>query len=325
MSEFKLDLNQVEVVVYHQGCMDGLTAAAAFRRYDHIVRPEKPIMKFIPMRAGDLPEAVKKLYDTVIVFVDCSPPTVKEYEDLCHANAVFIIDHHKSAKDIFGPLDLDTHILIDVTHSAAYLAWNLFRNLRFSLSLDETRFIMLVEDYDIQANRLLPDSKYLAAALQIELNKIDETKEDKLVVLEDVMKNKVVEFIQKGKELQEEIDFYVHSIVEKGMLLHFPIGTTDYCGYFMKAESWNHSTDIGRAALELDNVTVSILEYPGKTSAGQDVTKMSLRSNKLDVSKLAKIINNGGGHKQAAGCDKPDGYSSLDFYAALVEYFKEEN
>ena len=80
--------------------------------------------------------------------------------------------------------------------------------------------------------------------------------------------------------------------------------------------SWSYSTDIGNHALAI-GVDISILIYPVS-----GVNKLSIRSKKYDVSILAKLINGGGGHEEAAGCDLPTNIDLIHKLTEIVDFVK---
>jgi len=313
MIGLRLNVSKLNIVIYHGGCIDGLTAAAAFAHYNEICRMpmEEISLEFIGMSAGSLSEQVTNLTGRSILFLDCSPPTREAYNELKKTNQVYILDHHASAYEIYKDIK-DGTCVIDMAHSSAYLAWNLNLQSDVNMTLEMARFILLVEDYDLQTRKMHPDSMHLCTWLQSVVNKlavVDQTPYgEKLRYIMDIM-NVPDTVIAHGKELQATTDQYVNSIVDTRLIT---ITENGIRYSVMEADSWNQATAIGMKACDIDDIDVSVLVYPGKTSEGTDVMKVSLRSKYIDVSTIAKRLGEangftGGGHMRAAGCDVPKG------------------
>ena len=285
-----LRCDELDVIVYHAHCLDGLTAAALFKKV-------KDGLHFVPMMAGSLPDEVLEMRLRNILFVDCCPKTIEQYNTLNETNRVFILDHHVTSMETLKDIPDDCKHF-DMEHCGAFLAMEYTQLHLHPTTID---FIYYIQDYDLMKNDFVPESRYLTSALQMILNPISDSN-SKIDMVLNYMNNNFGDLLTRGKSIIEESVAYIDSIIADGYLATDEASRTVY---LMHADSINYCTEIGVKTCEtMEHVDYSVLVYPGFTSNREPVIKCSFRSKRVDVSEIAKR-HGGGGHKFAAGCEFP--------------------
>lgn len=293
---------QPDIVIYHDKCMDGFTAAwAVWKRW------------------GDAPEYVARNYGMKpdvdadgknILIVDFSFPT----EDLLEltqagASSVVVLDHHKTAEaelaafryeegtrgdfsaqmvpGLLGMLYEDQRppiiAIFDMERSGAGLAWD------FS-STESSRpdLVDLVEDRDLWRFAHGDASRHLHLFLtsgEISFDRWDKVGED------------VGDFVAEGKAIAMYRDMLVAEISEraKDQMIGGHEGIVVDCPYSLVS-------DVCHALLDAHPLAA----FAAGVVRGQHSTSYSLRSrdDRADVSEIAKQCG-GGGHRNAAGFKVP--------------------
>ncbi len=292
MSLKNFSKNDVEIVVYHKNCNDGVASAAiAYKYAKHI--------EFIPMNAGTLPDEVNKIVSKNILFLDVSP-TKEEFLYLMQKNNVLVIDHHVSAMKALDSIP-DICKIFDMTHSASYLSMEYFYpdiDIYDESSMKE--FVKLIEDYDLWTKKYEPKATNLFRGICFYLND-NEDSNSKIPVFADYM-NDFQFLIEKGIVLTEIEDKYIMDIYSKGTLCHYK----DLKCYVMCVDTYRSISNIGEMGCQDDSIDFSFTYYLNKDVCRdtQDFYKCSLRSNRngknTDVSLIAKEFG-GGGHHNASG------------------------
>ena len=138
------------VVIYHANCWDGFGSAwAAWKRLGDDV-------SYIPANYGQkAPMMLLKNKDVFIV--DFSYPRDVLEEILEVANALLVLDHHKTAQ---GALEDFPHAIFDMDKSGARLTWE-----HFHPNITMPNFLRYIEDRDLWRFKL-PDSEAVNAAIQ---------------------------------------------------------------------------------------------------------------------------------------------------------------
>lgn len=294
---------QPDIVVYHDKCMDGFTAAwAVWRRF------------------GDAPQYVARNYGMEpdldcrgkhVLIVDFSFPRDHLMRLVANDGAatVVILDHHKTARedlepfvfeesmpgaisagDVAGMLrDLDELrrppiiALFDMERSGAGMAWDFCHGPD-----DRPLLINLVEDRDLWLFRLGDWSKHLHLALTSgpadfrRWNDVHEGPHN---------------FIRRGEAIAAYRDSLVAEIVERATVIviggRYGMGVD--CPYGL-------ASDVGNRLLELWPDT----EFAAAIVRGEQTITYSLRStdDRADVSEIARKFG-GGGHRNAAGFKVP--------------------
>lgn len=260
------------VVLYHNDCTDGFSAAwAAWKKLGDKA-------DYIGIDPGTAP--IGGLKDKEIYMVDLIYPA-QYLKKLIAANKKFVaIDHHVSNQKAFG---LIKEGLFDLNHSGAILAWNYFHPKTKAPKLLEH-----VEDMDLWKFKI-PKSKEIISYLDtvdFEFKKWDETVKG----MEDRVKYR--EFLDKGASILKYQDQLVERIIANHAVM---VNFFGHKIYAVNSPIFNS---------QIANILYRNLPPLGIVwSQGADGSvHVSLRSNgAVDVSKLAAKFKGGGGHKQSAG------------------------
>ena len=294
---------QPDVVIYHDKCMDGFTAAWAIWK-----------------RWGDAPEYVARNYGMDppelltgkhVLIVDFSFPRaiLDDMVNEAGVASVVILDHHKTAQadlepfrftesspgaiapdDVTGMLrDLaelnrpPILALFDMERSGAGLAWD-FANSDAELRLSRPMLVNMVEDRDLWRFDLGECSKFLHLAL---------TSGEVTFQRWDAADQNIDTFVERGQAIAAYRDMLVAEIAERAtvMVIDGEYGMGVDCPYSLASDVCHHL----------------LQEWPDTRFAaaivrGEQSISYSLRSqdNRADVSELAKKFG-GGGHRNAAG------------------------
>lgn len=297
---------QPDIVIYHDKCMDGFTAAWAIWK-----------------RWGDAPEYVARNYGQMpdlqvggrhVLIVDFSWPTdVLQALVEQGARSVVILDHHKTAQadlepfarfkdkpERFTPPVVASMIgdlngggyppilaLFDMERSGAGMAWD-FVNHDAELRLSRPILVNLVEDRDLWRFAFGDASKFLHLALtsgEVTFPRWDDAEQN------------IEAFVERGQAIAAYRDMLVSEIAERATIM--VIG--DECGIGVDCP-YSLASDVCHRLLQ---------DWPDTRFAaaivrGEQSITYSLRSqdDRADVSALAKKLG-GGGHRNAAGFKVP--------------------
>lgn len=296
---------QPDIVIYHDKCMDGFTAAwAVWKRFGDA--PE-----YLPCNYGMPPPPV--LDGKHVLIVDFSFPR-HLLDDMVNnggAASVVILDHHKTAQADLEPFQFHESspgalgaedvprmvrdlaelgrppiiALFDMERSGAGMAWD-FCHSGWRLSM----LVNLVEDRDLWRFEFGEASKLLHLALisgPATFARWDDADAD------------IDSFVSKGQAIAAYRDQLVDEIAQRAVCVvvdgQYGIGVD--CPYGL-------ASDVGHRLLD---------DWPDAAFAaaivrGEQTTTYSLRSrdDRADVSAIAKKFS-GGGHRNAAGFKVPRG------------------
>ncbi len=256
---------------FHANCIDGTASAA-------IIKHKYPDAKLIPINHGD-PLLVNVKGKTVfVVDYSFSEEIFKKMKK--EAKEVFWYDHHKTAIPIQKALGWG---ILDLAESGASLTWK-----QEYPDASIPKVIQYVKDKDIWEWKL-PHSREVSAALRETENIHDPSSESWkrwFADFKEVEIPKLIEWgsralktqkqrILEGAKRSFEVNFHGH----KAMAVNWGLESSEMGEYFYK---------------DLGYEIAIIFYYTG------DVWNFSLRSDKIDVSELAKKYG-GGGHPGASG------------------------
>ena len=298
---------QPDVVIYHDKCMDGFTAAWSIWK-----------------RWGDAPEYIARNYGMEppealsgkhVLIVDFSFPeeVLKAMVESGGAASVVVLDHHKTAQAQLEPFArfkdkpkrftppvvasmisdlargdyLPILALFDMKRSGAGMAWD-FANYDAELRLSRPMLVDMVEDRDLWRFALGDGGKFLHLALtsgEATFQRWDEADRD------------LDAFVDRGQAIAAYRDKLVEEIVERAVVVviegEYGIGVD--CPYAL-------ASDVGHRLLD---------DWPDTRFAAAIVrsertVSYSLRSrdDRADVSAIARKFG-GGGHRNAAGFKVP--------------------
>jgi nanoRNase/pAp phosphatase (c-di-AMP/oligoRNAs hydrolase) len=250
-----------------------------------MVYPDQPWSKIIP------PNIDGK--NVIIIDVAYDPDVINEIAK--RANKLLFIDHHISIHKKIKSLKLtEPHqIVYNKSHSGASLVWKYF------FKTPMPTFVKYIEDNDIGRWKYKETLPFISA---IEVNlKFDPTyanlkKWDKL--LDDKY---ISSMVKEGEIYMKYKNYLIDKFSKKYSLMKFPSKTMDIgkAGRYTVAVvngACPNASLLGKYIVENVNCDFCMI-----WNYILDKTKyvVSMRSNKVDISKIAKALG-GGGHKYAA-------------------------
>lgn len=296
-----------DLVIYHDKCMDGFTAAWAIWK-----------------RWGNAPEYVARNYGMApptplsgkhVLIVDFSFPehVLRDMVKSGDAASIVILDHHKTAQadlepfarfknkpERFTPPVVASMIadlarggyppilaLFDMERSGAGMAWD-FANYDAELRLSRPMLVDMVEDRDLWRFALGDGGKFLHLAL---------TSGETTLPRWDEADRNIDAFIDRGQAIASYRDSLVEEIVQRAVVVvidgEYGMGVD--CPYAL-------ASDVGHRLLS---------DWPDTRFAAaivrsEQTVSYSLRSSddRADVSAIARKFG-GGGHRNAAGFKVP--------------------
>lgn len=272
-----LDKSQINCVIYHAWCPDGMAAALA-------VKLTHPNASYIPVAHGK-PAPLEEMKDKNVLMLDFSYLYDVILQIIELANQFLIIDHHKTAEEALSRVPGDLRIF-DMKKSGAVLAWEYMRPEE-PLPL----FYKYVQDRDIWTNQYEDIDCYATFIFQQPYDfSLWETFLDE---------NTFKEHLEKAKPLTT----YKKSAFERILSISYCLphrfeGKTVWVAYV--ASNFEQS-DLGNLMLtQYPKCNFSAVYYQNHL---ENKTTFSLRSEdgREDVSQVAKLLG-GGGHRNASGC-----------------------
>jgi uncharacterized protein len=139
-------LNNIDVVIYHKNCPDGIGSATVVYHY-YLKFPEKlKNIEFIPCSHGEEPPS--NLYDKNVLICDFSFNNIVTKELIKITKNLLILDHHITAFDELK--DIPEHNKVfDIKRSGAMITWDTFFNHK-----DPPFLIEYIQDYDLWNKKL---------------------------------------------------------------------------------------------------------------------------------------------------------------------------
>lgn len=291
-----------DIVVYHDKCMDGFTAAwAVWKRWG-----DAPV--YLARNYGMTPDVDCKGKHVLIVDFSFSEAELRGLA-MDGAASVVILDHHKTAAADLAPFQIEHNgrpsfigqslileaidtcgpiiAMFDMERSGAGMAWD-FANDDGELRLSRPMLVNLVEDRDLWRFSYENASKPLHLALSsgpMTFARWDEADRD------------INAFIDSGKAIAAYRDQLVEEIAQRAttVVIDGQYGIGVDCPYGL-------ASDVGHRLL--DNWPDAA--FAAAIIRGEATVSYSLRSrdDRADVSAIAKKLG-GGGHRNAAGFKVP--------------------
>ena len=277
------DLSDVDVVIYHAPCSDGLAAAAVLKRF----KPSVELRTWNNEQTSDSNylleffEAFDRMTDKTVLFVDCAPASEAQFEYcVAHCKKLIVLDHHQTNMQKFGKLE---NCYFDMNESGCSLAWKAcFPTVPLPLVLQ------LIKRRDIWK-----DMDTIVEAFSASFQDPFVTPQTTEIVIELIDNPfKVLRKISEGETLLIRKKGQVQAVVkeaEEKTLAGVKLAV-------VKLSEFGLISDVGAELSKTFGAAALCLDLPdGKL-------KVSLRSEKnsgIDVSALAEKFG-GGGHKNAA-------------------------
>jgi hypothetical protein len=284
------EVRDVNVVLYHANCRDGLGAAFAVWKWH---RPNTTHIEYIPVSYGKdkFRELLPSLLGKHVLMLDITFPLDQTKQIMEVASSFLVCDHHRSAKADLAPIP-ENNKIFDMNHSAAYLAW-MWAFPEASVPL----VIQYIEDRDIWVKKL-PGTEEFTAGFFARPGTFEEI--DRLMDEEEVSK-----CIEEGKYFLQHTEILVNQDIEHSkFVVHNIRGIPTLVGYAQSRFASDAAHQLLKSYPLLDFAVIIKHKVFG---VGRGNTSYSLRSakGKTDVSLIAKMIKyegkTGGGHAEASG------------------------
>lgn len=264
------------IVIYHENCVDGFTAAwVAHRFYGDAAT-------YVPAKYGDLPPDVE---GQDVLVVDFSYPRAVLEAMYLRAKSLRVFDHHKTAAEDLAGL---YYARFDMNRSGAGITWDELSKTSRRLQ-EEPSFVDYVEDRDLWTWRL-PHSKEISAYIG--------SKDRDFAVwdtLSTTIEHRFPMAVAAGSAILEAKDKYVREKYAQARQIVFE-------GHSILAINTTHATSelVGRMA-EAGAFALGWFQ----DERGRFVYSLRSRGDKqdpkgFDVSAIARKYG-GGGHHNAAG------------------------
>lgn len=281
----------MDTILYHANCFDGFCAA-------WLCHHHWPDAKFIPVQYGQrlpLDESVEDQYDMDtnirgqnVLIVDFSYPR-ETLESIRKASSTLqVLDHHKTAKESLEGLSYCT---FDMHKSGARLTWEYLKKIGLSPLTGAWGAHWLVdytEDRDLWSNKL-HHSREINTAIQSYPMDFD--------VWDQLANRNPEDLYPEGTAIQRYKDNAIAHHTKYARLTHI----MGHSATIINCTLSDIGSDIAASLLEqYPDVPIAII-----ATNTQDGTIYRLRSNTIDVSKIAEHYG-GGGHKAAAAFIIPD-------------------
>jgi len=279
--------DNIDTVVFHYPCMDGLSSAWVVCHYYKLKFPEKTLRLF-PAQHGKVLN-----YDMTnqnVLFVDFCP----QLDDLellkSNSNNVYILDHHITAKE---RLENCPFAKFDMNKSGVGLTWEYF----FSEPIPE--FLDMIQQRDLWTLKF-QTSDYIKEFCQGLFTTMDmyETIEEKLLKFNDIYINHNA-IVDIGRVINTTKQIQIKQIVNRIKDVKYTFYDNDQsysvCMYNCNADL---ASDLGNA-LSKEHCDFAVLwRYDHVT----ETYNYSLRStDKANCADICYRYLQGGGHKNAAG------------------------
>lgn len=261
---------------FHANCIDGAASAAVIKR-------KYPQAKCYPMNHGDQLRARFKGKKLFIVDFSFKPDMMRRFEKDCPS--VHWYDHHITAVPTQKEIGWGT---IDLKESGASLTWKMeYPNQKLP------KMLAYVKDKDIYEWKL-PHSREISMYLRHVEGVTNPLNPLWQKWLDGPSETEWQRMIDEGALALKNQE----AVLKQGLKSAFPI---NFHGHKTLAVNWSlEASDMGEYIYTQLGYEVALMFY----YTGQ-VWNFSLRSEKVDVSKLA-LKHGGGGHPGAAGFREED-------------------
>jgi oligoribonuclease NrnB/cAMP/cGMP phosphodiesterase (DHH superfamily) len=280
-SKTKLNLDNIDIVIYHGGCVDGYGAALAVNQY----YKRNNIVKNIIYFPGYFNSPPPNVQNKNVLICDFSYSKDITLNLISQAQNLLILDHHKSAEMNLRDIP-DENKVFDMTHSGAYITWKYFFG-----DEEVPLLIKYIEDNDIWLKQM-PYTQEVTSYIQS--LPFEFTEYEKLLD-ENYIKNTV---IPSGIGMYKQNEYYIKQAVKRATPKFVLIDNKYYFGCFLNTSVLK--SEIGSKVFS--EYTLCDFSAMYNINDNKPETFFSLRSedNKADVSVIA-LKYGGGGHRNAAG------------------------
>lgn len=279
----RLDPFDVNFVIYHHPCPDGLMSALLIDEFNRINNPNNVITYFGTSHGKSPPDVHGK--NVIIADFSYSEEIIKQM--INQANNLLIIDHHKSAEICLQNID-DKYKIFDMNHSGAGLVWRYLYG-----DLEPLLFVQYVEAYDIWKFDRLENVKACNSwysKMKFDFDTFRPYLDNNLFL--EKLNNSIIAYEFDCKKIED--------ITNRGCPVFCEFNKEYY--FVAYVNSCDYKSDVGNALLsKFPHVDFSVVY---SSNNYRNNTTFSLRSSddRTDVSQIATLIG-GGGHRNASGAE----------------------
>lgn len=272
--------DEIDVVLYHGNCHDGTTSAAIVYLYYEQQGFRHP--RYIPLfHDGSSKIEDDDIYDKNVYILDWAFDLVEDYIHIeTISRSVFMIDHHEKNRELLKEIYRG---IMDCSECGCTLTWQHF--------FPEERIPLFCE-YIKDEDNLEWEYREESEALYYYLNVQEKTVENFCLLLQGNLDH----MITVGKSIFEDKQKYIDYYVERSVRVEKKVNNISYMVECVRVPSESLYNGISEKLMRRPKIDFVMLYRP--CSKGY---KVSLRSKKVDVNKLAYYLGGGGGHRNAAG------------------------
>lgn len=294
--------SEVDIVVYHYPCPDGLASAWVASKYASIHNLE---YKYVGIMTNSspifTPELTELMKEKTVLFVDYAP-TKGQYQVAKElAKNIYILDHHKTNEAEYSG---KINTVFDMNKSGVGLAWSFF----FPTKVMPIHLLMIQErdlwKWNTEFAKEFTNGLYFCAGEELDRYS---------AIMNEIYDNpsKVQHYINIGIVVEDHKQRKIQKIVKENgnnvyMYKGFKCGIVS-CDYDL-------ASDLGSAMMDTNNFDFVVLWRYDQLKEMYILSLRSSNKSNFDVSKLAKTLN-GGGHEFSAGGslkEHPSVYFSSD-------------
>lgn len=287
-SNDRLDRGDVEVVIYHERCIDGFGAAFAAWLYlsnRYATTGPAPPDKTLYIGSSPYKSFPSEVEGKNVVMVDLCYKLPVMTEMLTKVKSLLVLDHHKSSEEAMASLPASIQNF-DTSKSGAMLSWEYFHP-----TTPAPLLIQYIQDRDLWTKKL-PFTDEFASMSQM----WPQTFDHYLQYLDG--QRLLAEMTTKGDAYRELVEKYVTESSDRAVVKFMEIDKR----FFLVAhvnETGSYNSDVGNRML----LTKPYADFAVTFKVHAGGTAMSLRSDstRADVSLIATKFG-GGGHRNASGC-----------------------
>jgi len=295
MTEFNffnliMQKEEVNMIIYHGGCVDGFASAFSAYKYFSVNHPNKEIIYFPGSFDKPPPDVTNK--NVCLCDFTYKKPILETM--MTKANKLIILDHHKTAQEDLELLPQENKIF-DMNHSGAYITWSYFHPDK-----PIPKLILYVEDTDTWTKKLS-----LTNEISTIIHMTEKTFEEYDKLLDD--EYLINKGITEGNAILKNNSNIITQSIKGASPKLITINQNHYFVCYLNSSVFK--SDIGNKVFDIypDANFSAIYSIDDLTNS----TVFSLRSTdeRTDVSRLAKFYNGGGmisgGHRNASGVKIP--------------------
>jgi len=302
-------MENVDIVLYHGGCMDGFFGAyACYLKHKNV--KYVPMYYHVHIKEDVFSDLLNKCVDKNVVMVDFSLPYNLIMRLIEKCKEFIVLDHHNTALKELEKVP-DKNKIFDMKRSGATISYNyFFHDKKVPLSF------LYVEDYDLWKWTMKEQSEPFTTALYnkmciSEKSDLDEGNHSKkFEELHNLIhtQSKMKKIIEIGMHYLDYRNRMISDIVKKykkvRIIKQINNKVNGYVGALVNSNVF--PSEIGNILSSQDKIDFAIVYKHGFDSDDNNKHKMfcycSIRSNsdECDVSEIAKHFG-GGGHIRASG------------------------